>query len=98
MNARTDPSHNSHLQKPGQYAIGDDHALLSVAAHDGVFNEVERLETLGVVLRVQIVNVVTRRFRVHDEYRMRHHGRRRIDETSLFSFRRRRCTPTLRLG
>lgn len=63
----------NHLQKPGQYAVGDDYTLLFVAAHYGVLDEVESLIAFRVVLRVQVVDVVTRRFCVHDEYRMRDH-------------------------
>lgn len=63
----------NYLQKPGHYAVCDDHAFLAVATHNGVFNEVERLVTFNMILRVQIVDVVTRRFSVHDEYRMRYH-------------------------
>jgi len=63
----------NHLQKPGQYAVGDDYTLLPVAAHDGILDEVERLIAFRVVLRVQVVDVVPRRFSVHDKYRMRDH-------------------------
>lgn len=64
----------NHLQKPGEYAVGNDHTLLPVAAHDGVLDKVERLIAFRVVLRVQVVNVVTRRLSVHHKYRMRHHN------------------------
>lgn len=64
----------NHLQKPGEYAVSDDHTLLPVAAHDGVLDKVKRLIAFRVVLRVQVVDVVTRRLSIHHEYRMRNHN------------------------
>lgn len=63
----------NHLQKPGEYAVGDDHTLLFVTAHDGVLDKVKRLIAFCVVLRVQVVDVVTRRLSIHHEYRMGDH-------------------------
>lgn len=73
----------NHLQKPGEYAVGDDHTLLPVTAHDGVLDKVERLIAFRVVLRVQVVDVVTRRLSVHHEYRMRHHNNNINDNNNL---------------
>lgn len=63
-----------YLQQSGQYAVGDDDAFLSVAAHYRVLDEVQRLIAFRVVLRVQVGDVIQRSFRVHDEYRMRYHN------------------------
>jgi len=70
----------NYLQKPGKYAVGDDYSLLFVTAHDGILNKVERLIAFCVVLSVQVVNVVTRRFSIHDEYRMRNHNNDNSDD------------------
>lgn len=72
----------NYLQKPGKYAVSDDYSLLFVTAHDGIFDEVERLIAFCVVLSVQVVDVVTRRFSIHDEYRMRNHNSYNNDDSN----------------
>jgi len=72
----------SYLQKPGKYAVGDDYSLLFVTAHDRIFNEVERLIAFCVVLSVQIIDVVTRRFSIHNKYRMRNHNSDTNDDSN----------------
>lgn len=72
----------NYLQKPRKYAVGDDNSLLFITAHDGILNEIERLIAFCVILSVQVVDVITRRFSIHDEYRMRNHNNDNNDDSN----------------